>query len=96
MARVTPETVARVAKLARLSLDDAERAAFARQLDEIVSYADGLQALDLEGVPAMSHAGGASAFRGDDARDAGLRDKGLEAAPDAADGLFRVPKIIAG
>ena len=94
MARVTPETVAHVAALARLSLDDSERIAFARQLDEIVSYADALQALDLEGVPPMSHAGGASAYRSDDARDAGLREAALGAAPDAADGLFRVPKII--
>lgn len=96
MARVTPETVAHVAALARLSLDDAERAAFARQLDEIVSYADTLQALDLAGVPPMSHAGGAGAFRPDETRDAALRDAALEAAPDSADGLFRVPKIIGG
>jgi len=96
MARVTPETVAHVAALARLSLDDAERAAFARQLDEIVSYADALQALDLTGVPPMSHAGGATAFRSDETKDAALRESALGSAPDPADGLFRVPKIIGG
>ena len=36
MARVTPETVDHVARLARLSLDEGERATFAAQLEEIL------------------------------------------------------------
>ena len=40
MARVTVETVEHVARLAHLSLTDDERRTFARQLDEILAYAE--------------------------------------------------------
>jgi hypothetical protein len=55
MARVTVETVDHVARLARLSLTDEERHLFARQLEEILAWAESLQALDTSGVPPMSH-----------------------------------------
>jgi aspartyl-tRNA(Asn)/glutamyl-tRNA(Gln) amidotransferase subunit C len=55
--RVTVATVEHVARLARLSLTDDEKETFARQLDEILSYAESIQALDTGGVPPMSHAG---------------------------------------
>jgi aspartyl-tRNA(Asn)/glutamyl-tRNA(Gln) amidotransferase subunit C len=96
MARVTTETVERVAQLARLRLTEDERRTFARQLDEILAYAETLQALDTEGVPPMAHAGETSALR-EDAETPGLpRGRALEDAPDAADGLFRVPRVIGG
>lgn len=94
MLRVTVETVEHVARLARLSLTDEERQTFARQLDQILAYAESIQSLDTSGVEPMSHAGGGHAFRADMARDAGLRNEVLAAAPDAADGLFRVPRVL--
>lgn len=96
MARVTTETVEAVARLARLQLSDEERATFARQLDEILAYAEKLQALDTSAVEPMSHAGESSALR-EDAEAPGLpRERALQGAPDVADGLFRVPRIIGG
>ena len=96
MPRVTTETVERVAALARLKLSDEERRTFARQLDEVLAYAETLQALPTEGVPPMDHAGETTALR-EDRETAGLpRERALESAPDAADGLFRVPRVIAG
>jgi aspartyl-tRNA(Asn)/glutamyl-tRNA(Gln) amidotransferase subunit C len=96
MPRVTEETVAHVARLARLSLTEAERRLFARQLEEILAWAESLQALDISGVPPMSHPREAAAPRGDEPRPGVDRDAALSAAPDAADGLFRVPRVIAG
>jgi aspartyl-tRNA(Asn)/glutamyl-tRNA(Gln) amidotransferase subunit C len=94
MPRVTVETVEHVARLARLSLTDAEKETFARQLDQILAYAESIQSLDTSGVPPMSHAAPTGSLRADDARDAGLRQAVLDAAPDAADGLFRVPRVL--
>ena len=49
MPRVTVETVDHVARLARLSLTDEEKQLFARQLEEILAWAESLQALDTAG-----------------------------------------------
>jgi aspartyl-tRNA(Asn)/glutamyl-tRNA(Gln) amidotransferase subunit C len=96
MARITVETVEQVAKLARLSLTAEECQTFTRQLQDVLAYAEAIQALDTASVEPMSHAGGASPLR-EDLSTAGLeRDEALRDAPDPADGLFRVPRIIGG
>ncbi len=94
MTRVTVETLAHVARLARLSLADAEQATFARQLDEILAYAESIQDLDLEDVPPMSHAHVSDALRADEPQPSLARETVLEQAPDAQDGFFRVPRVI--
>lgn len=96
MPRVTPETVDHVARLARLSLEAHERATFAAQLDEILAYAESIQALDTAGVEPMSHAGQAGPLREGAARPGLEREQALGQAPDPADGLFRVPRVIGG
>jgi aspartyl-tRNA(Asn)/glutamyl-tRNA(Gln) amidotransferase subunit C len=96
MARATVETVLHVARLAQLSLGAEERETFARQLDQILEYAESIQALDVEGVPPMSHARATGVFRPDTPQEGLARDRVLEAAPDPEDGLFRVPRILAG
>ena len=96
MPRATVETVDRVARLARLSLSETERTLFARQLDQILEYAESIQALDLEGVEPMSHALTTDSFRQDEPREGLARDRILASAPDPGDGLFRVPRVIGG
>ena len=96
MPRATVETVDHVARLARLSLSDAERETFARQLADILAYAESIQALDTSGVEPMSHAAGAEAFRDDAVAPCLDRERALQEAPDASDGLFRAPRILAG
>ena len=94
MARVTVETVEHVARLARLSLTAEEKERFARELQQILSYAETIQALDTEGVEPMSHAAAAGALREDDPRPSLDRERVLAEAPDASDGLFRVPRVV--
>jgi aspartyl-tRNA(Asn)/glutamyl-tRNA(Gln) amidotransferase subunit C len=94
--RVSVETVDHVAALARLSLTPEERETFARQLEEILSYAESIQALDTSDAEPMSHAIATGAFREDTPRPGLARDRALAAAPDAADGLFRVPRVLGG
>jgi aspartyl-tRNA(Asn)/glutamyl-tRNA(Gln) amidotransferase subunit C len=94
MPRVTVETVDHVARLARLSLTDDERTTFARQLDEILAYAESIRTLDTQAVEPMSHAGAESPLR-DDVTQPGIEhDRALAAAPDPADGFFRVPRVL--
>jgi aspartyl-tRNA(Asn)/glutamyl-tRNA(Gln) amidotransferase subunit C len=96
MARVTVETVDHVARLAHLSLTDEERETFARQLEEILGHAESIQSLDTTEVPAMSHASRRGDFRADTPHDGLERERVLSEAPDPAEGLFRVPKVIGG
>jgi aspartyl-tRNA(Asn)/glutamyl-tRNA(Gln) amidotransferase subunit C len=94
MPRVTEATVEHVARLARLSLTDEERRLFARQLEEILAWAESLQALDTSDVPPMSHPREAESLREDEPREGLDRQAVLRGAPDAADDLFRVPRVI--
>ena len=96
MARVTVDTVDHVAQLANLSLTPEERATFARQLDEVLAYAESIQALDTRDVEPMSHAGTSEVLRDDVPAPELPRERALAAAPDADSGLFRVPRIIGG
>ena len=96
MPRVTPETVEHVARLAHLSLTAEERATFARQLDDVLAYAESIQSLDTAGVEPMSHASGAGLLRADTPQPILDREKVLTEAPDAEGGLFRVPRILGG
>jgi aspartyl-tRNA(Asn)/glutamyl-tRNA(Gln) amidotransferase subunit C len=96
MARVTVETVDHVAQLAQLSLTPDERETFARQLDEVLAYAESIQALDTHDVEPMSHAVVSEVLRNDVPGPELSRDQALAAAPDADRGLFRVPRIIGG
>ena len=97
-AALTREEVAKIAALAQLDLDEQELDLFARQLGDILAYANDVQQIDTTGVPPTAsvvtrHA----ADRPDDVRPCLDRDDALANAPDAAldAGLFRVPRVIA-
>lgn len=94
MSRITEDTVASVARLARLSLTPEERARFARELEAIVAWADSLQALDTAAVPPLQLGTGGSALRADTPGECLSREEALAEAPDPAEGLFRVPRVI--
>ena len=96
MARVTVDTVDHVARLAQLSLTPEERETFARQLDEVLAYAESIQALDTREVEPMSHAGTSESLRDDSPAAELPRERALEAAPDTDGALFRVPRVLGG
>jgi len=95
MPRVTEETVAHVARLARLELRAEERRLFARQLDAVLAHAESLQGLDLDAVEPLP-AGAGSALREDEPRPGLPPEQAVEPAPDPSDRLFRVPRILPG
>ena len=91
------DQVAAIAELANLELNAAESELFARQIADILAYAEDLQRADTTGVPPTSAVMTASGTEREDAVRPSLdRRDALANAPDAAAdaGLFRVPRII--
>ena len=92
---VDPETVARVAALARLRLSEEELARYGEQLGAILDYVAKIGTLDLEGVEPLAHAGDATnVMRDDEPRPCLPREEALKNAPERSDQAFIVPKII--
>ena len=93
--RITPEAVAKVARLARLTLTPAELERATDQLSAMLDHFADIDALDLDGVEPMTHPTPIANVMRDDVELAVLdRDEVLSAAPDAEDGRFRVPPIV--
>lgn len=86
------EQVLHVARLARLQLTDQEVERFAGELSGITDWIDKIGELDLADVDPTSHVVAVeNALRADDPRPSLSKDDALAAAPDPADGGFRVP-----
>jgi aspartyl-tRNA(Asn)/glutamyl-tRNA(Gln) amidotransferase subunit C len=84
-----------VARLARLSLTEEERALFTEQLRQILDYFARLGELELGAVAPTSHIrAAAAAMREDVVRPSLDRDEVLAAAPDAEEGFFKVPPVL--
>lgn len=87
--------IARVARLARLALDEEELAFYGRQLADILDHAARVQALPTDGVEPTSHPlPMVNSFRQDVVSPCLDRADVLAMAPDAEDGYFRVPRIL--
>jgi aspartyl-tRNA(Asn)/glutamyl-tRNA(Gln) amidotransferase subunit C len=96
-AAFTREQVAAIAALAHLELDASELDLFARQLGDILAYADEVQQIDTTGVPpTASVVARHEADRPDVVRPSLDLDEALANAPDPAPGagLFKVPRVI--
>ncbi len=84
-----------VARLARLALSDQERERMGVELSAILEHAERIQALELDGVEATSHALPVrNVARSDDVRPSLRQDEALAGAPSPEEGRFRVPRLI--
>lgn len=91
------EDILRAAELARLELTEDEIVRFAQDLDRITAYVAMLQNADLSDQPAapvLPVAPIADSLRDDVVRPSLTPEEATASAPDARDGLFRVPKVI--
>ena len=94
-ASLRREEVAHAAKLARLSLSEAELDLFTEQLGQVLEHASDMNSLDLDNVVATAHPYGLiNVVRDDEVRPSLDRDEVLAMAPDAQDGRFAVPRIM--
>jgi aspartyl-tRNA(Asn)/glutamyl-tRNA(Gln) amidotransferase subunit C len=86
------EQVLHVARLARLALSEDEIERMAGELSGILEHVERMNELELDGVEPTSHVVELeNVLRPDEARPSWPRERVLEAAPDPADGAFRVP-----
>lgn len=92
------EQVLHVARLARLELSEDELERFGGELSKVVDWIDTIGELgDLADVPPTSHVVEIeNRLRADEPRESLPADAALAAAPDPADGGFRVPSPGAG
>jgi aspartyl-tRNA(Asn)/glutamyl-tRNA(Gln) amidotransferase subunit C len=84
-----------VVNLARIDLSPEEEARIQPQMQEILKYVDKLNELDVEGIEPMAHAVPlTNVMREDEARSSLSIGDALRNAPQQANGLFVVPKIV--
>ena len=92
---VDTETVRRVAKLARIAVDEHELEPLVGELNSILDWVEQLQELDVENVePMTSVTPMALKQRADEVTDGNRQADILLNAPDAREGFFAVPKVV--
>jgi aspartyl-tRNA(Asn)/glutamyl-tRNA(Gln) amidotransferase subunit C len=92
---ISPEEVAKVARLARLDLTPEKIAQYAGQLDGILGYMDKLSELDTSSVdPMYTPVDHVSVMREDVARKDYAREDILRNAPETDGSFFIVPRIV--
>ncbi|MQY51835.1 Asp-tRNA(Asn)/Glu-tRNA(Gln) amidotransferase subunit GatC [Rhodocyclus tenuis] len=92
---LTLEQVRRVAQLARIDISDAEADTALGELNGIFSLIEAMQAADTAGVAPMAHALDiAQRLRDDRVSESDQRAAFQAVAPETADGLYLVPKVI--
>lgn len=95
MAALDIEEVRSVARLARLRLGEAETETLRHDLERILDDFSALAGVDVTGVEPTAHVLEMTGGGRLDRPGPGLeREKALGGAPDAADGYFRVPRVI--
>jgi len=95
MPRDSELDVAYVARLARINLTEAEAELFQKQLNDVLKYVEKLRQADVSNVEAAAHALPIfNVFREDAPRDGFTAEQALSNAPQQANGLFVVPKVV--
>ncbi len=90
--------VHRIAHLARIEINDEQAQATLAQLNDIFAMIERMQQVDTTGIEPMAHPlGGVQRLRDDavaDSADERERAERMKNAPEQADGLFLVPRVI--
>lgn len=92
---VDEDTVAQIAKLARIRLSEDQLAPLAGELSNILGWVEQLSELETEGVARMTGVVELRApQRADVVNDGDCRDEVVANAPESTDGFFVVPKVV--
>ena len=92
---IDQDTAARVAKLARIKVEDDALPALAAEFNNILGFIEQLNEVDVEGVEPMTSVTPMRLKRREDVvTDGNQQDKILSNAPDAREGFFAVPKVV--
>lgn len=92
---VDTDTVRRVARLARIAVEEKDLAPLAGELNSILDWVEQLNEVDVDGVePMTSVTPMALKQREDEVTDGDRQADILLNAPDAREGFFSVPKVV--
>ena len=92
---IDAETAARVAKLARIRVEDENLPALAAEFNNILGFIEQLNEVDVEGIEPMTSVTPMRLKRREDVvTDGDQQEKVLSNAPDAREGFFAVPKVV--
>lgn len=92
---VSSTDVKKIARLARLHVEDSQCGAIADDLNGILAWIEQLAEVDVEGVEPMTSAVAMKApMRADVVTTGGIRDLILANAPKSDDGFFVVPRSV--
>lgn len=90
-----PATVRRIAKLARIRVEEDEVARLQTELNGILGWIEQLQEVNVDGVePLAGAAQMALRLREDEVTDGNRRDEVLANAPDRVGDFYTVPKVV--
>ena len=90
-----PAEVTNIAHLARLEIDPADIAGYARNLSDILTLVEQLNAVDTSDTPPMAHPQDTvQRLRTDHVTESNQRERFQEHAPQIENGLYLVPKVI--
>ena len=92
---IDKDTVTKIAKLARIDIDDSANKDLVRELSAIMAWVDQLSEVPTEGVdPMTSVVDNLLPQREDHVKDITSRDDLLANAPSSERGYFVVPKVV--
>lgn len=92
---IDQNTAARVAKLARIRVEDDALPALASEFNTILGFIEQLNEVDVDGVEPMTSVTPQRLKRRQDVvTDGNQQAKVLSNAPDAREGFFAVPKVV--
>ena len=92
---VDRETVRRIARLARIAVDEDQAAAMETELNALIAWVEQLQEVDVDGVsPMTSVIEQKLKMREDIVTDGFYADELMKNAPVSENGFFVVPKVI--
>ena len=94
MKKISKEEVKKVAKLARLELNEDEISNHAKQIEKILDYIKQLEEINTDNVSCTTRAiEVTNVFRKDEKRDYENPEGLLDLAPSREENFFKVPKI---
>ena len=92
---VDAATVKRIARLARIRIEEDEIASYQGELNAILGFVEQLQEVNVEGVEPMTSVTPMTLRRRDDLiTDGGFAKKIVSNAPLSEDNFFMVPKVV--
>ena len=96
---LSPDDVRRIARLARIALEPAQRAAVIERLNGVLAMVEQIRRVDTAGIEPMAHPQDAhlslgQPLREDSVTETDQRERYQAVAPAVEDGLYLVPKVV--